>query len=80
MTQRSLIFNFIQDWTRSSDIERFALDNSIKGETAGRRCREMAREGLLERRINNGIVEYRKKPHTLLRQSEDDYILMQSML
>ena len=80
MTQRSLIFNFIQDWTRSSDIERFALERGIKGSTADRRCREMASEGLLERRINNGIVEYRKKPHTLPNQSEEDYILMQAML
>ena len=46
-------------WIHSADLERLALDAGYKSSNAGRRCREMQNEGILERKLEKGSVLYR---------------------
>lgn len=45
----------------SGDLERFGQSQGQKGETTGRRARELAAVGMLERIEINGSVSYRYK-------------------
>jgi len=50
-------------WLNGGEGERFALDNGFKASNAGRRLRELAKAGTIERRINEGgSVEYQYRP------------------
>ena len=46
-------------WVHSGEIERLALHAGYKSSNAGRRCREMQNEGILERKLEKGSVLYR---------------------
>ena len=46
-------------WIHSADLERLALEAGYKSSNAGRRCREMQNEGILERKLEKGSVLYR---------------------
>lgn len=46
-------------WVHSGEIERLALQAGYKSSNAGRRCREMQNEGILERKLENGSVLYK---------------------
>lgn len=49
-------------WVNGGEIERLAQEKGYKSSNASRRCREMAVEGIIERRENSrGHVEYRYK-------------------
>jgi len=43
------------------ELEQFAVTQGHKASTGSRRCRELADEGTLERRMNGKSVEYRDK-------------------
>ena len=47
------------NWINGNEFEVFALTLGKKGSNGARRCRELADEGTLERRINGKSVEYR---------------------
>ena len=48
-------------WINGGEFERLAMNEGFKSSNAGRRCREMANLGILERRISGKSVEYRYK-------------------
>jgi DNA-binding MarR family transcriptional regulator len=49
-------------WQNGGEIERLAMDIGYKASNSSRRCRELVKDGYLERRENkNGSVEYRIK-------------------
>jgi hypothetical protein len=47
------------NWINGGELEMFAVTQSYKASNGSRRCRELADEGTLERRINGKSVEYR---------------------
>ena len=47
------------NWINGGDFEVFAMTQGKKASNGSRRCRELADEGTLERRINGKSVEYR---------------------
>ena len=49
-------------WINGTEFERLAMNEGFKSSNAGRRCRELATAGTLERRMNGKSVEYRWKP------------------
>lgn len=50
-------------WIHSGEIEREAMEVGYKGTTAGRRCRELAEAGKIERKVNGkGHAMYRYNP------------------
>jgi len=49
------------NWINGGELEQFAITQSHKGSNGSRRCRELADEGTLERRLNGKSVEYRYK-------------------
>jgi len=46
-------------WVHSGTLERLALEAGYKSSNAGRRCREMQNDGILERKLEKGSVLYR---------------------
>ena len=46
-------------WINGGDLEMFAVTLNFKASNGSRRCRELADEGTLERRMNGKSVEYR---------------------
>ena len=56
-------------FVHSGELERLAMGAGYKGETAGRRLRELAEEGTLETKYERGSVLYRFKE----RMSFEDY-------
>lgn len=48
-------------WLNGGELERLALAAGYKASTASRRCRELAEEGVLERKEEKGSVWYRYK-------------------
>ena len=48
-------------WMHSGEIERLALNAGYKSSNAGRRCREMQNDGILERKLEKGSVLYKYK-------------------
>ena len=48
-------------FVHSGALERFGMAEGQKGETTGRRARELAASGILERKEVNGSVLYRYK-------------------
>jgi hypothetical protein len=51
-----------EEWTNGGEVERFAMELGYKASNASRRCRELASEGVLDRREINGSVWYRYVP------------------
>ena len=47
------------NWINGGEYEMFAITLGFKASNGSRRCRELADEGTLERRINGKSVEYR---------------------
>jgi DNA-binding IclR family transcriptional regulator len=53
-------------WLNGGEVERLALQVGYKASNASRRCRELAGEGILERKEEKGTVWYRyKKPEPI---------------
>lgn len=50
------------DWFLGARVERFANDLGFSASNGARRARELAREGLFERKIERGLVYYRFLP------------------
>lgn len=50
------------DWIPSWQFINRKTDYGYLSQSAGRRLRELAQAGLIERRINGKYVEYRAKP------------------
>lgn len=51
-----------QVWINGGEFERLALNEGYKASNAGRRCRELVKAGIFERRENEkGNVEYKYK-------------------
>jgi DNA-binding Lrp family transcriptional regulator len=48
------------DWVNGATIERLAMEAGFKASNASRRCRELANEGIFERK-EEGSVYYRYK-------------------
>ena len=46
-------------WISGLDLEQKALEAGFKPSNGGRRARELAEDGLIERREKNGFVEYK---------------------
>ena len=46
-------------WIHSGELERLALQAGYKASNAGRRCREMQNEGILDRKEERGSVLYK---------------------
>jgi len=65
MSQTSLkkqILEYLQkreEWISGREIEGFAHAVGHKGATAGRRCRELYNDGLIDRDFRKGCVQYR---------------------
>ena len=49
------------DWTHGGEIERLALNANYKASNAGRRCRELVNDNILEPDYRKGEVWYRYK-------------------
>ncbi len=47
------------NWINGGELETFSTTQGYKASNGSRRCRELADEGALERRINGKSVEYR---------------------
>ena len=56
---RFQIYNEYPNWVNGGRAERLAMELGFKSSNASRRCRELENEGIFERRINKGSVEYR---------------------
>ena len=54
------------DWIPSCQFINRKTDYGWLGQSAGRRLRELAEAGKIERRINGRYVEYRAKPENNL--------------
>jgi len=46
-------------WVNGGTLERLASENGYKSSNCSRRARELANEGIFERRIEKGCVEYK---------------------
>ncbi len=46
-------------WFNVGEIEDLAKDSGYLGSNAGRRCRELVNEGILEKEIRKGSVWYK---------------------
>lgn len=61
------IYRYLVEWhncqpdkfINGGEIERLALEIGYKASNASRRCRELCDEGKIQKRFNNGTVEYR---------------------
>ena len=49
------------NFVNGGELEQFAIMQGYKASNGSRRCRELADEGTLERRMNGKSVEYRYK-------------------
>lgn len=73
---RDRISNFLEQWHKideqhfvnGGEIEKLAMGIGYKASNASRRLRELENDGVIERRINNGSVEYRISLHEDLKQ------------
>lgn len=61
------------DFVHSGEIERLALQAGYKSSNAGRRCREMQNEGILERKLENGSVLYRYLKPDVVKYNNEIY-------
>ena len=64
---KSLIYDHLKshypNYVNSCDIERLSIDEwGFKASNASRRCRELHRDGLIERQLVKGIATYRYIP------------------
>ena len=69
MTYKQIIIKVLQradDWIPSWQFINRKTDFGYLGQSAGRRLRELAEEGKIDRRINGKYVEYRAKSQTTL--------------
>ena len=67
-------------WLHSGDLERFGMAEGQKGETTGRRARELAASGVLERKEVNGSVLYRYKTQDIKTTFRPEFISIQKQL
>jgi len=56
---RYLVYSEFPNFVNGGRAERLAMELGFKSSNASRRCRELENEGIFERRINKGSVEYR---------------------
>ena len=69
MTYKEKIIKILEefgDWIPSWQFINRKTDYGYLGQSAGRRLRELAQAGKIERRINGKYVEYRAKPKITL--------------
>ncbi len=59
----------IGGWVHKGQIESRAKEWGYLGETAGRRCRELVEEDILEVKQENGSDLYRYKPQSVIKSS-----------
>jgi DNA-binding transcriptional ArsR family regulator len=67
MTQRNLILTYLRSktpaWVPSYDLEKARTEWGWLGTSGGRRARELAEAGLVERKIDGKYSYYRALPH-----------------
>lgn len=51
-----------REWVNGGWVERFALDRGYKASNGSRRARELAENGILQRKEQDGSVWYRLAP------------------
>jgi len=66
MPLKSIIYNFMKmrpdEWVHGQRIAKLGLEQGYAGSNAERRARELAQQGVLERRLNEKrCVEYKYK-------------------
>ena len=69
MSYKQIILEVLEDfgdWIPSWQFINCKTDYGYLGHSAGRRLRELAQAGLIDRRINEKYVEYRAKPESNL--------------
>ena len=65
MTYKQIILNYLQEagtWVEGFKLEKVNTKWGWIGNSGGRRCRELAEEGKIERRIEGKYVYYRAIP------------------
>lgn len=71
---RFFVYQEYPDFVNGGRIERLASDLRYKASNASRRARELEREGIFERRLNRGSVEYRYSENLLPRITKVEVI------
>ena len=78
---KSIIFRFVKgkypDWVHKGIIGRYAIGAGYENENAGRRCRELLKDGYLEVRYTKNLsgvkcAEYRYKPPVVVQQTPEE--------
>jgi len=64
---RFLVYREFPNFVNGGRIERLAMELNFKASNSSRRARELHSEGIFERRINRGSVEYRYSPELIPR-------------
>jgi len=65
MTYKQIILNYLQEvgtWVEGFKLEKVQTKWGWLGSSGQRRARELAEEGKIERKVENGYVWYRAKP------------------
>lgn len=65
------------NWLGGIKAEEYALKNGFKPSNVSRRLRELCNEGLIERRIFEGHVEYRYIPPPVLTREQEERRLLE---
>ena len=64
-------------WVGKREIESYSQDWGYNADNLDRRCREMAKAGTIEKRIQDGNVQYRLKTEETLTADEANAYLHQ---
>lgn len=70
MSQREIIISYLKslngEWVREYNLRAVQTPFGFLGFQADRRCRELAEEGVIERRLSGKYAEMRIKPRDTL--------------
>ena len=77
---RYLVYNEFPNYVNGGRIERLAMELGYKASNSSRRARELHSEGIFERRINRGSVEYRYNEDLIPRPVERKVAVEQKLI
>ena len=74
MTQKEIVVEYLKslngEWVREYNLRAVHTPFGFLGFQADRRCRELAQEGIIERRLNGKFAEMRIKPEDTLFETQ----------
>ena len=80
---KNLIYNYVKgkypEFVHKGDIERKSFEWGFETENCGRRCRELCKEGYIERELVKSLsgpkcVVYKWKPPVVIEQSPEERV------